>query len=66
MTQVVEDDQGIDPELWLQYMLLLSGDEEQRLKVVERISQNTGFPPEKVEIILKALMETLLQKSRSN
>ena len=48
----MEDDQGIDPELWLQYMLLLSGDEEQRLKVVERISQNTGLVS--VRVILSA------------
>lgn len=59
-------DEEIDPEVWLQFMILFSGDEEKRKEMVNRIAQNTGFTPEKVETILKALMQTLVAMTRSN
>ena len=60
------DDQEIDPELWLYALLAMTGDKNQKQALVEKISRNTGFPPEKVEIILEALLKTLMEKVRSN
>lgn len=58
----MDDEKGaeIDTELLLQYLLAFSGDEELRQQVVERISKNTGLPPEQVEITLKAVLEVLM------
>ncbi len=58
----MDDEKGteIDTELLLQYLLAYSGDEELRQQVVERISKNTGLPPEQVEITLKAVLEVLM------
>ncbi len=64
----MEDDSehGINPEEWLYYLMQINGDKQLRDKVYGELAQKTGFPLEKVEIIMKSLMETLLNISRSN
>ena len=59
-------DDKINPEEWLYYLVQINGDEKLRNEVFGRLAQKTGFPLEKVEIIMKSLMETLLNMSRSN
>ncbi len=59
-------DNKINPEEWLYYLVQINGDEKLRNEVFGRLAQKTGFPLEKVEIIMKSLMETLLNMSRSN
>ena len=56
----------IDVELWLQILLALQGDPKERNRIVERISQNTGVTPEKVELILQSFLTTLVEAGRSN
>jgi hypothetical protein len=56
----------IDPEEWLFYLTQIMGNEELRDKVFGEISRKTGFPLEKVEIIMKSVMEVLLNISRPN
>lgn len=56
----------IDQELFLQYLLVFSGDQDLKQKVVDRISNKTNLPPEKVEEVLKALLKVLMNNSRSN
>jgi DNA-binding IscR family transcriptional regulator len=60
------EDIYIDTELWLQVLLALSGNEEDRLALVEVITQRSGVSPDKVEKILAALMQYLMQTARAN
>ncbi|HEY9152256.1 MAG TPA: hypothetical protein VIN60_05170 [Anaerolineales bacterium] len=59
-------DDEINPEEWLFYLTQIMGNEELRDKVFGEISRKTGFPLEKVEIVMKSLLEFLLMTSRSN
>ncbi len=56
----------IDPEIWLQALLALTGDKERREELIRKISENTGQIPENVEKILSATLNILANKSRSN
>jgi hypothetical protein len=58
-----ENEFGIDPEQLLQSLLSLSGDDELRLDVVEKLAQRIGLPPEKAELLMKATIEYLKNKS---
>ena len=58
-----ENEFGIDPEQLLQSLLSLSGDDELRLDVVEKLAQRMGLPPEKAELLMKATIEYLKNKS---
>jgi hypothetical protein len=55
-----------NPELWLQYLLTHLGSNQSREELVAHFSQKTGLAPEKVEIIFHALLEYLLNQTRSN
>ena len=56
----------INPEEWLYYLVQINGNEELRNEIYGRMAQKTGFPMEKVEVIMKSLFEILLNMSRSN
>ena len=56
----------IDPEIWLQALLALTGDKERREELIRKISENTGQIPENVEKILSATLNILANKPRSN
>jgi hypothetical protein len=60
------EDLEIIPEVWLQALLAISGDKERRADLIQKVSEHTGFPPEKVELIMSALLSTLSNMSRSN
>ncbi len=56
----------IDPELWLSVLLPQLGDPEEKRKLIEQTSRNTGIAPEKVEEIFRLLAQALLEIQRSN
>ncbi len=60
------EDLEIIPEVWLQALLAISGDKERRADLIQKVSERTGFTPEKVELIMSALLSTLSNMSRSN
>ena len=64
----MEEDEGkeIDVEVWLQFLLAVSGDKDRKEELIRKISTNTGQIPENVEKILAALLNYLTNKSRSN
>ena len=61
-----ENEFGIDPEQLLQSLLSLSGDDELRLDVVEKLAQRMGLPPEKAELLMRATIEYLKNQSGSD
>ena len=56
----------INPHVWLQTLLAIVGDKEKKAEVIEVISQTTGFPPDKVEVILGTTINVLVSETRSN
>jgi hypothetical protein len=56
----------IDPEIWLQALLALTGDKDGREELVRKISENTGQIPENVEKIISATIAFMANKTRSN
>ena len=58
------EDPEVDVEQLLQGLLALSGDEELRLDVVEKLAQRTNLSPAQAEVLMKAAIEYL--KNRSN
>ena len=61
-----DDDTKIDPEVWVQALLAMTGDKDRREELVRKISENTGQTPEKVELIISATITYLANKTRSN
>jgi hypothetical protein len=61
-----DDDTEIDPEVWVQALLAMTGDKERREELVRKISEKTGLVPEKVELIISATLTYLANKTRSN
>jgi hypothetical protein len=60
------EDQRIDVEEFLQGLLAVSGDEATRLRTVEQVAKRANLPPDKVEELMKVLIELLMNSSRSN
>ena len=56
----------INPHVWLQTLLAIAGDKEKKAEVIEVISAKTGFPPEKVDVILSTTINVLVSETRSN
>jgi hypothetical protein len=61
-----DDDIKIDPEVWVQALLAITGDKERREDFIRKISEKTGLTPEKVELIISATITYLSNVSRSN
>ena len=61
-----DDDTEIDPEVWLQALLAMTGDKERREELVRKISEKTGQTPEHVELIISASINYMANKTRSN
>ncbi len=59
-------DSDIDIEQLLQGLLALSGDEELRLDVVEKLAQRTNLSPQQAEVLMKAAIEYLRNRSSPN
>lgn len=56
----------INPHVWLRTLLAIAGDKEKKEEVVQAISEQTGFPTEKVEVILATTINVLVSETRSN
>ena len=56
----------IDPEIWLQYLLMLNADPLKKEKLIQRISRKTGIIPEHIEKIMQATLELMFQITRGN
>ncbi len=41
------DETEIDPEVWLQALLAMTGDKERRGELIRKVSEKTDLPPEK-------------------
>jgi hypothetical protein len=57
------EDPEVDIEQLLQGLLALSGDEELRLDVVEKLAQRTNMSPAQAEVLMKAAIEYLKNRS---
>ena len=56
----------INPQVWLHTLLAITGDKEKKEEVIQRIVQQTGFPPEKVDMIIATTISVLINQTRSN
>lgn len=56
----------INPHVWLQTLLAIAGDKDRKAEAVQIICEQTGFPPERVEVILATTISVLLNDTRSN
>lgn len=56
----------INPQVWLQTLLAISGDKEKKAEVIQVISQTTDFPPEKVEMLIATTIKILINETRLN
>jgi hypothetical protein len=61
-----DDDEEIDPELWLQYLLAMNNDKQEKETLISRILKKTGLPYEKAELILDCTLSFMANKVRSN
>lgn len=55
-----------DPEIWLQILLAMTSDKNQKEKMIERVVKKTGVSPEKAEVIIARTMEFMANTARSN
>ena len=60
------DDIEIEPEVWVQALLAITGDKDRKEELTRKISEKTGQTPEKVELIISATITYLSNKARSN
>ena len=56
----------INPHVWLRTLLAIAGDKDRKAEAIQIISEQTGFPPDKVEVILATTISVLLNDTRSN
>ncbi|MFL7870355.1 MAG: hypothetical protein AB8I58_16125 [Anaerolineales bacterium] len=61
-----DDDTTIDPEIWVQALLAMTGDKDRREELIRKISEKSGQTPEKVELIISATITYLSNVARSN
>jgi len=60
------EDFKINPHVWLRTLLAIAGDKEKKAEVIQVISRETGFSPEKVEVILSTTISVLINDTRPN
>ncbi len=56
----------INPQVWLCTLLAIAGDKETKEEVVQRIAHESGWPPEKVEVLMSTTIKILMNQTRSN
>ena len=56
----------INAHVWLRTLLAIAGDKEKKRAVVQTVAEQSGFSPEKVEMILARTINVLMQDTRSN
>lgn len=62
----MEDDLEIDPEVWLQYLMAVLPDDEEREKVIQKVSEGSGVSPDKVEEMMHVMVKIFLKTTRQN
>ena len=60
------DETEIDVDQWLHVLLAIAGDKERKEKMIRRIAEKTGQPPEQIETIIAAAIKYLANSSRPN
>ena len=56
----------INPHIWLQTLLAITGDKEKKQEMVQTVSEKTGFTPPQVEHILATTISQLINETRLN
>jgi len=56
----------INAAIWLRTLLAITGDKEIKKEVVQTVAQMTGFPTEKVEVIMATTINVLINDTRAN
>lgn len=56
----------IDVDQWLFVIMAMTRNKESKEALIQRMCKETGRPPEKVEKIITALLQTLSELSRTN
>lgn len=56
----------INPHVWLRTLLAIAGDKDRKAEAIQIISEQTGFPPERVEVILATTITVLMNDTRAN
>ena len=56
----------INAHVWLRTLLAIAGDKDRKTEAIQIISEQTGFPPDKVEVILATTISVLLNDTRAN
>jgi hypothetical protein len=56
----------INPQVWLQTLLAIAGDKEKKEEVVQRVARETGWPSEKVEVLISTTIKLLMDQNHSN
>ena len=60
------EDFKINPDVWLRTLLAIAGDKDRKAEAIQIVAQETGFSPEKVEVILTTTISILMNDTRSN
>jgi hypothetical protein len=56
----------INPHIWLQTLLAIAGDSNKKKEVIQTVSEQSGFPPETVEVLIAKAINVLITDTRSN
>jgi hypothetical protein len=56
----------INRHVWLRTLIAIAGDKDRKAEAVQIISEQTGFSPDKVEVILATIISVLLKDTRAN
>ena len=64
----LEDRQNfrINPQVWLQTLLAVTGDKEKKEEFLQKVVQETGCPLENVEALISVTIKILMNQTRSN
>ena len=60
------DNFKINPQVWLKTLLAIAGDKDRKAEAIQIVSEQTGFPRDKVEVILATTITVLLNDTRAN
>ena len=60
------DNFKINPQVWLKTLLAIAGDKDRKAEAIQIVSEQTGFPTDKVEVILATTITVLLNDTRAN
>ncbi len=60
------EDFKINPQVWLCTLLAIAGDKEKKEEVIQRVAQESGWPLEKVEVLISTTIKILMNQTHSN